>query len=107
MLLQLCLYKHQIIFAQKWQIVGTIIATGLAASSDALFAAGEDKPMTYLDKMVKRLSTLENMLGQSGFPSTALLQSPAITSLLSVLRNKYSANPVFVTPRRSLVYNTC
>ena len=83
---------------KKWQIVGTIgIATGLAASSDALFAAGEDKPMTYLDKMVKRLSTLENMLGQSGFPSTTLLQSPAITSLLSVLRNKYSTNPVFVT----------
>jgi uracil phosphoribosyltransferase len=83
---------------KKLQIIGTLgLATGVAASSDAIFADGEEKQMTYLDKMVKRLATLENMLGQSGFPSTTLLQSPAITSLLTVLRNKYSTNPVFVT----------
>ena len=85
--------------SRKWQVVGTLgTAAALAASSEVVFAAGDEKkPMTYLDKMVQRLATLENMLGQSGYPSTTLLQSPAITSLLSVLRNKYSSNPVFVT----------
>eukprot|EP00505_MAST-04D_sp_SCG-Rhode-Island_P003944 Stramenopile-MAST_4_protein_3944 len=73
--------------------IGLIGGGAVCFGMNQTFAEEED---SYMERLTKRLESLEQMLGKSGFPNTTVLDSRAITGLLSVIRDKHATHPVFV-----------
>jgi|EP00945_MAST-04E_sp_MAST-4E-sp1_P007744 uracil phosphoribosyltransferase len=70
-----------------------VFTAAVAGTSMSAYAYAEE---SYLDRLTSRLEQLEQMLGKSGFPNTTVIDSRALTGLLTVIRDKRASNPVFV-----------